>query len=1033
MFVLTAFFLSGAGGLVYEVLWTRYLANLIGSTSLSQVVVLMVFMGGLAIGAPLFGRLSDRSDNGLLIYGLLELGIGLYAFIFSWLFRLADGLFVSLAAHVEPGTLAMLVVKFCTAASLITVPAVLMGGTLPVITRFLTRSHKLLRQNISMLYGLNSLGAVLGVLAGGFYLVHHYGMSRSMVMTSAGNMLLGAAALGLALFLRRRPELLLAGPAQHFRRQGEKLDAQLYRREAVRRAIVAAGVSGFAAMALQICWIRYFAIVLGATHSAFTIVVAAFIFGIGLGSLLVSSRPAGRFPMPTLLTLAFTLTSLSMGLGLFFYARVPFEIGRAMAVFAPVPLAWPVYETMRFAICFVLMLLPTMAAGMIFPICVRIVSRSDRLGRDVALVYAVNTIGALLGVLLTSQVLFRLFNLPQTLQFIFGIYLLMTFSLIFLLRAKGRKRLYFVAVVLAVVHLSFWRPWDPQNLYISRVQFGQNPPFKYSEFLRDIRKLRLIDEFQGPDVHVAVIDDHEDPDNVYRTMFIDGKPDASNDRHGPDLVTETLSAHLPMLLHPAPENVFILGLGSGITTAEVLKYPSVREVVTAELAAEVFTASRKFAVDNGSFWKNPKHRMVIEDGKTFLMVSRQKFDVIAMEPTNVWQEGMAGLFSEEFFRLVRSRLTDNGVVAQWLHTYRTDNQTINIIMKTFSMVFPDASVFEMGAGDMLLVAYNDGWSFDPMKMEHRFYRPAIQEALKRVGVDSPAALLLREVLAGDGFREYTALLPVSVNTLDFPVLEQAAEFGWFLHGKVSVLSQMDSRLDPDHRGLRIHKYVERIGLDGRQLLNLAASEAMADKDQLRNSLALMAISRQNKFLKAEDQDALRRLLSEPMLREVLAHPLYGADPAGLKIEDVFQMLGGELLLWRHAASQLWTPDPQRLRRFYDRLAALSADADAGMIALGIGLPLAQRHACTEALPYFRLADERGAVAKMVAEQPSLLLNILDCEVKAGEVARAAEVWHEVGRLGLDEEYDLSFIKALLDMRTSGRPPPPVYERMPTLW
>jgi len=1028
--ILTAFFLSGGCGLVYEVLWTRYLADLIGSTSLSQMVVLMVFMGGLSLGALLFGRLVDRHRNGLLFFGWLELGIGLYAVCFPFFIEKVEVLFLMATTNLQPGSSGLFFMKIMSAILLIAIPSVSMGATLPVLTRYLTGSRTLLRRNISLLYGFNSLGAVLGVLAGGFYLVHHYGMFKSMIFTGMVSILLGLVALGIALYFDRKGDGRVIGVRSRNRRVDEILDLHVYNPSAVRRAVIGAGISGFAAMALQIAWIRYFVIVLGATHSSFTIVVAAFIFGIGLGSLLVSSRMVGRIPLPTVLAGAFALTTVTMGVGLFFYGRVPFEIGWALAIIARIPRAWPVYELLRFGICFTLMLLPTVASGMILPVCVRIVGfSSDWIGRDVARVYTVNTLGALLGIGITSQLLFRMFSLPRTLQIILFIYLGTTVFLTYVLEEKGRKRIFALIVVLALTHFIFWRPWHPEQLFIDRVDFRRIPPISYGDFLEQHKETVVVDDRQGPDVQVTVIDSSTDRD-AFRTMYINGKPDASNDPNGPDLVTEILLAQLPMLLHPAPANVFVLGLGSGITSGEALKHPKVQQVVTVELAAEVFEAAKTFANDNGYFWKNPKHRMVIDDGKSFLQHTREKFDVIAMEPTNIWQEGMAGLFSEDFFRLAKSRLADGGVVAQWLHTYKVDNLTIDIVLKTFSQVFPKASIFVMGSGDILLVGYDEQWKFDSLNIEHNFYRPQILASMKKTGNVSPLALLLREVMGRGSFQDYTSVSTAPVNTSNFPVLEQAAEYGYFIRRSANILHEHDSRVDPDKSDLLLRSHIRRLGLDRAQSKVLLDSTIVTGNQRLLNSLLFKLMSKAG----PGEMPPLLAQLSDPLLREVVLHPNYRRDPAGMAPSESYRMIGGELLIWSRAASQLWVPSIDRMQALYERTSLGGDLAKNGRLALQIALALGRERACGAALPFFRQAEEKGAMS-MENMDISDVTTVFHCEVKSGDPQRAGELWQF-----LEDGYPTSIDEAvmrdkvLLDIKLGGEPPTAQYgNKLPPRW
>lgn len=1028
LLVCTAFLLSGGCGLVYEVLWTRYLADLMGATSLSQLVVLMVFMGGLSLGAILIGRRVDRGGNGLACYGWLEIGIGLYAVIFPFLFSKVAGIFVLVGANFEPGSMALLVLKLLVASLLIALPSVAMGGTLPAVTRYITRSQSGLRRNISVLYGLNSLGAVAGVLLAGFFLVYRYGLSRSMIYVGTFNLGLGIAALVAA---------RLFGPDREFgaelenggclRRNGQQ-DCLIYRRGEVKLAIVIAGLSGFAAMALQIAWIRYFVIVLGASHSAFTVVVAAFICGIGLGGLLVSTGRVERTPLTLMLALLFALASATLWLGTFFYGRIPFEIKQVLEIFPKTPFAWPFYLSLKFGICFALMLLPAVASGMILPICVRIASRGkERIGRDVALVYGVNTLGALLGIVLTGQWLFRIFTLPRTLQFILFIYLTITIILALAQEGPGRKSLLGFSSFLLLAHLIFWHPWPPKQLYVDRIDFIKNPAFAYADFLTANSNEKLVEERQGPDVQVSV-HDISYPDKITRSMVINGKPDASTGIDNPDMPTQILLGHLPMLLHPDPRRAFVLGVGSGVTTGEILKFPGVEKVVTAELATEVFEASKNFAADNGRYWENPKHRMVIDDAKSFLRFSKEKFEVIALEPTNVWQKGMAGLFSEEFFRLAKARLTADGVIAQWLHIYQLDDLTLNIILKTFSRVFPEASVFQVSDMDFLLVGYGEQWQFDPLKMERRFYLPRILQSQVNVRNTNPSTLLLREVMSRKDFQEYTTVVKAPVNTENFPVLEETAEYSRFISAIATIFAAQDSRLNPDGNDLLIHAYFQQAGIDQAQLQAMIGSETVGS-DRLRESLKLLAVERLRLEKQRLPDEQLRESITDQQLLGVITQPDYRRPAAEMTAEAAYQMLSGELYVWHRAASQLWTPNQDRLHQLYNRFASGVDRGRAGVVARETAMSLAANLACGAALPFFRIAEEQGALEPAMLQLNEMVTNFY-CEMKRGEAGKALAWWKLIEEQKVPGIEAITAHKATLDIKLGGQPPPAVYGRQP---
>ncbi|MFN2366403.1 MAG: hypothetical protein ABR523_08075, partial [Desulfurivibrionaceae bacterium] len=439
--------------------------------------------------------------------------------------------------------------------------------------------------------------------------------------------------------------------------------------------------------------------------------------------------------------------------------------------------------------------------------------------------------------------------------------------------------------------------------------------------------------------------------------------------------------------------------------------------------------SKYFAADNNRYWENPRHRMVIDDGKTFLRLNREKFDVIALEPTNVWQEGMAGLFSENFFRLVKSRLAAGGLVAQWLHAYDVDDLTVNIILKTFSQVFPDASVFKTSSSDYLLLGYDDRWRFNPPDFERRFRQPLILESQNKIGHDNPAALLLREVMGREKFREYTMVAQAPVNTENFPVLEQASEYGRFLGNNVTIFGENDVRISPEGGPLLIDDYFSLAGFRHEEVRAVIDMIKPGENDRLRDSLKLRLLSGGNSGLRAASMQEIMLNIEDLRLREILTHPYRNIPVARLSIDDAFIQLGAELHLWEKSASHFWTPGIKRLRSLYNHFAGGVDPEGAGWVAQDIGVTLAKTDACRAALPFLRIAEEKGFLIPEVIA-PDNLGFVFSCEAKVGNPQKALYWWSLIERNRIYQTNSLKMDKAILDIKLGGQPPPPVYRRLP---
>lgn len=1030
----TTFFLSGGCGMVYAGLWSRYLAELTGSPQLAEHMVLLLCMGGMGLGAILVGRRVDRHDNALIVYGGLAIGTGLYALLFPLLFKMLAYFYCQVGSRLASGSAVLDFLQILLALLLLIVPSMAMGGTLPAVIRHLSKRDEKLRGDLSLLYGLYSLGAGVGLLASGLFWVYRFGFDLCMHYAGASNLIIGLGVLFFARFsaFSMRPASGGAADALFVRRVGENLDGKIYDLPTVRRALIFAGLSGFITLALQVAWYRYFVIELGASQSLFTMVMSGFFCGIGMGALLARSRLVGRLPLSQLLVGLSALLTFTLGAGLLFYGRIPFETVRLLSLIAPVPLGWPYFQGLKFSICFILMVLPTATAGMILPVCARIATRGhERVGRDIALVSAVNSLGALLGIALTYQLFFRFLSLSHTLWLILLISSGSTAYLAWALAGNRRRIIVGGSALVALSNLLLLPLWSSEQLYVSQLDFMQLPPLDYQRFSKSNENKVVVDERQGPVALVTVLEDLVE-NRPIRTLIVNGQPEAliSRDRDGKGRAAQLMLADLPGLLHPAPADILVLGVGTGITSGEFLQFPEVRKLTTAEPIWEVFEAAKIFEADNNRFWDNPRHRLVIEDAKSFLRLSSEKFDVITIQGGNTLYGGMSDQYSEEFYRIVKERLTPGGLVAQGLKIARFDDRTVNIVLRTFSRFFPTASIFMISTEEILLVGYDQQWRFDPGNMDRRFDQPQIKATLKRMGNLNPTALLLREVMSRASFRDYTTALTIPVNTSNLPILEEAAEYGQFINEPVTVFQQHDSRVDPDGQDLLVGEYSLRFPLNQKVLDAVVDSSVVDDTDKLRQSLNFRRLAELWKGGQAGPPLAALASIDDPQLREIITHPYYRMDPDRLGANDAFNLLGAELLLWGKTASQLWTPEPKRLQELYDRFAAQVGDGDSGRVARNAALALARGRACRTALPFFRIAEARG---QLVPDRlaPAEIATVFACEVKVGEPEKARRWWQviEQGQLEVTEEMQLN--KTSLDIKLGGVAPP-VYGSLPSL-
>lgn len=792
--ILASFFVSGVAGLLYQVVWTRYLALFLGHTSYAVVAVLAAFMGGLALGNAWLGTWVDRLRRPLFFYGLLELGIGVFAVCFPRYYELVHGGFIALLKATQPEGAARLALQFLFAGVTILLPTVLMGATLPALTKFVTRSLAELRGQVAALYAINSTGAVVGTLLADWWWIPGYGLE--MVVYFGALLSLGIGLL--ALILSRAMD------------EGEAPDApprpaagivETFSPAELRLALAGIGVSGFVAMLYEVAWTRLLGLALGSSTHAYSLMLATFISGIAVGGWIIY-----RWKRPAHTLTAFAWAELALAATLFaslwFYDLLPWWFSRLADLLARRPAAYPLYELCQGLICFAVMFVPAACLGMTLPLVSRVATAElARSGRSVGRVFAVNTLGTVLGAVLSGLLFLPWLGLARTL--VIGLALNLFVGAAVLLRARPRARLIFAGAAAAGLAALWWiagaqlTPRWQKTFALGLWRATAVPP-TLADYRRVQASLDLVSYRDGSGSSVAVSRFQAEEGTTVIALRTNGKVDANS---GTDMSTQVLAGQIPMLLHPQAASVLVVGVGSGVTVGTVLQHPAVRRLDVVEISPEVVAAARgPFAPFNHQALEDPRTHLAVEDAKTFLQTTPQTYDVIVTEPSNPWMAGVAAVFSQEFFEACRARLRPGGMVAQWLQAYETDDATFELVAATFSSVFPQTSVWHTANGDLLLVGSQGSQEPDLDQLAARAAVPAVAADLARVGVRGVTTLLsLQLIAAADG-----ASLPGADTRIhsDFvPVLEYAAQRAFFVRDRVTKVDRLSELASPRPRTL----------------------------------------------------------------------------------------------------------------------------------------------------------------------------------------------------------------------------------------
>ena len=775
--LLALFAVSGAAALIYEVVWTRLLTLQMGHGLAAASTVLGAFMGGLAVGAGVAGRVGGRLSprRALGVYAALELSIGTLALVLPLALAAIRPLLAAAYAEGHGGvTFALL--RLGSSVLLVAVPAAAMGATFPIASRWMVRHASQAARDAGGLYAANTLGAAAGAVLAGFVLVPSLGLWGATWVGVAFNV---TAAAGAWLIARGAVQASTEGrdfsPAQAAKEGRDFSPAQAAGAEApalrkqqaparqkqqapARRkkhapqagaeapalqalrtphpwlAAAALGASGFASLALQVVWARLLAMVLGPTTYAFSLIVAIFILGLAAGAALGAWRAARTRQAAT--GLAVCLLA-SAGLSLGAATGVDWAL-MSMAEFTSRPNLLFADVLLRQALLVAALLLPmTLAFGAAFPFAVAVGSgRDDQVTETLGLIYAVNTLGAIAGALASGFVLVPRLGLHDTIRLVSAATALTAVAVLAFSGGRGR-RIALAAAALVLAAAVALPQWD--RLLLSSGAYKYAATFTGPSLDTALRAGELLSYREGATGTVMVR-------RLAGTLSlaIDGKVDASN---AGDMLTQRLLAHLPLLLHPDPRRAAILGLGSGVTLGSALTHP-LDEVVAIEISPEVVDASRFFEAENHGALHNPKTRLVVGDGRTHLLMGRQRYDVIISEPSNPWMAGIASLFTREFFEAARDRLTPDGVLCQWAHTYDISSEDLRSIVATFLSVFPHGTMWMVGDADVLLIGSAEPLDARMAGLAAAWQRPGVAADLSTVGARSPFALLSLFVAQG---------------------------------------------------------------------------------------------------------------------------------------------------------------------------------------------------------------------------------------------------------------------------------------------
>ena len=721
------FVLSGATGLIYEVLWMRMLGLVFGATTLAVSTVLVAFMGGLALGSALAGRLGSRIQHPLRVYGLFEIGIALYALAVPLLFALTDHAYVFIYQNFGGSFLVFSLLRFVLSSLVLLVPTTLMGATLPVLSAALLRSESVTSSAITRLYTRNLIGAICGSLLAGFVLLPALGVRWSIYFASIINVLIGVVAI-VADRGVLRTSAASSEPAREVEPIAPPTDKKFW--------YFCAFASGFVTFSTQVAWNRILTMIVGSSTYAFSVTVALFLLGLSTGAFLVARLKFKSGLRRAVITVQL-LTAASLILSLLVINKIPVALitaGQRLQINT-----WSGLLTLQIVCIAFLVLLPAFLMGMIMPLV--LVWAGDRVkGGSVRLVgrtYAVNTLGAIAGAFGAGFILIPTVGTRSTILIASAMSLVV--AAVAFQPKKGDRDIRRAVAIGATVSAVFAMFFIAPRLRLDVLSVGA-----YDSLVRVIAKTRgsvadSASERSGPGNHQLLMYEEGPTSTVtvrrdwdVTSMAINGRTNAS-DRE--DMPTQVMLGQLPLLVAPNTKNALVVGFASGVTVGSMLQSP-IESLECVELEPETIKGSRYFEHVNNRPLNDPRLRLIIDDARTYLRVTPKRYDMIVSEPSHPWVPGVANLFTKEFFEMGRNRLNDGGVFVQWVQIYQLSTDSLRTVLATFHNVFPHVLVFRVEGAtkgkDLLLVGSQTPVNLD--RLDERFIDQRMAAELERVNM-----------------------------------------------------------------------------------------------------------------------------------------------------------------------------------------------------------------------------------------------------------------------------------------------------------
>jgi spermidine synthase len=774
-------FVSGACALVFQTAWFREFRLIFGASTPASAAVLAIFMAGLGLGNALLGKRADATANPLRLYAWLELSISLLCAASPLLLSVIRSIYIAAGGQETLGLGGATLARAVGSILVLGVPTFLMGGTLPAAARAVTSPRDASRRDVGLLYGLNTLGAVLGTLLSTFVLLEQFGTRGTLWMACGVNFLNGLAAWTLSLFIVPLEAELGGGGQPHVTRKAkrgvvESAPVAIVDASPTESSLLpawawyfAAGAVGCVFFLMELVWYRMLGPLLGGSTFTFGLILAVALAGIGIGGALYPLIFRDR--RPDLRTFILTLGWEALALG------IPFALGDRLAILAAVlrPLAYYGFAGQMFGWIVITLMVVFPAAfisGVQFPVLIALIGQGRQdVGKELGQAFGWNTLGAMLGSLAGGFGLLSL--LSATGVWKLAVVALCLLAVVLVLVEFRRRRelarvlLPMAVLALAALTLGMTGPtavWRHSGIGAGRFTLPRPTRNDLRGWTNSTRR-HIVWQGDGRESAVAISAQNG------AAFLVNGKSDGNAIT---DAGTQIMLGALGGLLHPDPRDGLVIGLGTGESAGWMAHLPSVERVDVIELEPLVQEMADLCEPLNHNVLAHPKVRLVVNDAREQLQTTRRTYDLIASEPSNPYRSGVASLYTREFYQSVRQRLKAGGLFLQWLQAYEIDAATIRLVLATLGSVFPNVEIWQTQLGDLVLVCSVEPLEYTAADLQARIVQPGLRDALRIGWRTTTVEGVLSHLIAGDRYARAVAAAPgLPQNTDDRNLLEYA--------------------------------------------------------------------------------------------------------------------------------------------------------------------------------------------------------------------------------------------------------------------